>query len=55
MNTWTFALNRIEEWKQMARKTIETRGGRGGNLTFFQDVNTGLRNYSDKRSNEEIE
>lgn len=29
--------------------------GRGGNLTSFQDVNTGLRNYSDKRSNEEIE
>lgn len=35
MNTWTFALNRIEEWKQMARKTIETRGGRGGNFSVF--------------------
>lgn len=30
MNTWT--LNRIEEWKQMGRKTIETREGRKFNV-----------------------
>lgn len=54
---YVYELNRIEEWEQMARKTIETRGGRGGNLTSFQEVNVGLRNYSinDKGSDGKIE